>query len=104
MKPYTKNYLDKTDYNNRCEICNEEAGGIHHILNKNRLIDLNLLHRKDELFNCMALCNKCHQDNGEINYIIPMLFKIHEKQMDILNAPFDREIINKLTKYYEGIY
>jgi len=108
MEKYTKTYLTSFGYsltdNNQfvnCECCDGRASEIHHILNKNRLIQHGLLKVKDDMFNIMAICRQCHDSYGEDNVFIPLLFKIHIKRIN--GVFYNKSLVNKLTKYYEDI-
>lgn len=108
MKKYTKTYIeaigaslgDNTQYI-PCECCDGRASEIHHILNKNRLIQHGLLKVKDDIFNIMAICRRCHDSYGEDNVFIPLLFKIHIKRIN--GVFYNKSLVNKLIKYYEDI-
>lgn len=106
MKNYTKIYLtainELTDDNNvfiNCECCNGRASEIHHILNKNRLTE-----NRNKIENIMAVCRKCHNDYGEINYLIPSLFKIHSKVLELKGIKFNKNWIKNKIKFYENKY
>ena len=73
MRKYAKIYLkainEDTNDNNifiPCECCNKKATEIHHILNKSRLIEHNILYKKDNIENIMAICRECHVKYGDV--------------------------------------
>lgn len=102
MQIYTKNYLKHFNYCKedfiKCECCNNRASEIHHILNKNRLTE-----NRNRIENIMAICRECHNNYGEINYLIPLLFEIHKKVMLVNGVKFDSDWIESKIEYYKNI-
>lgn len=107
MKQYTRTYLiainELTDDNNtfiECECCGMRATEIHHILNKNRLIEHGILDRKDNIENIMAICRSCHNEWGDKDGYISILFKTH---LDFISkhTKVDNEFVNSLIRHYE---
>ena len=110
MKKYTLNYLSKTnqlsnDNSNyvECEICEGRGSEIHHILNKNRLLDLSIINEKDCIENTMAICRGCHKEYGDINIYIPYLFDIHKLRMKNYGVEINEAFIDRIQKHYEDI-
>ena len=101
MKAYTKEYLNKFHYTETdfipCEICARRGVDIHHIITRKRRSYL-----KDNINNLMSVCRECHQDYGDINEYIPMLFKIHRKIMTINHVSVDEKWFNEIIAKYEG--
>lgn len=107
MKKYTKTYLtainELTDDNSTfvgCECCGTRATEIHHILNKNRLIEHGVLSRKDDIENIMAICRSCHNKLGDKDKYISFLFTTHYLFM-VKKVELDKGFIRKFIKYYE---
>ena len=107
MKKYTKTYLtainELTDDNTAfiaCECCGKKATEIHHILNKNRLIEHNILQLKDSIENIMGICRSCHNEYGDKSEYLSLIFKTH---YDFISqyVKVNFKLINKFIKYYE---
>lgn len=103
MKPHTKLYLNAFDYpfiqdsyipceigKNEFNNCLNKATDIHHIIARGMGGSKN----KDRIENLMALCRNCHIDYGDIKHLIPTLFDIHKKRMDLKNVKYDNEFFH----------
>lgn len=96
MKAYKKIYAEAFGYdvddkstNIPSEISGEPAVDIHHIVN-----------REDRIENLMAVTRIEHKDYGEIKKYMYFLLKIHKRQLQLHNIPFDNNWFKaKLQEY-----
>jgi hypothetical protein len=100
MQSYTKVYLDafgkdETDFV-PCEICQNKATEIHHILARSKY-----KHLLNDIMNLQAICRSCHQEYGDEVYIMPMLLKIHRKILEINEIEFDKKHFAFYIELYE---
>lgn len=97
---YKKTYLGSFKYsegdNIPCECCGGDAVDIHHILTRKRRRDL-----YNDINNLMAVCRECHDDYGDRNMYMSMLFKIHRKTMMINNIEVDDVWFDAIILKYE---
>ena len=107
MKNYTRTYLtvinELTDDNDTfvpCECCGGRSTEIHHILNKNRLIEHGILNLKDTIENIMAICRGCHDEFGDKDGYLPILLKTHSDYISN-HTEIDMDFINALIRHYE---
>lgn len=85
MKAHTKIYMDFYGYSVAdfigCEICGNKAQDVHHI--ECRGMGGDPKGTKDKIENLMAVCRKCHEENGDVPELKEMLKTIHLKHMAI---------------------
>jgi hypothetical protein len=78
MVKYKKIYIDYFGYHVGdfipCEVCNNKAVDIHHIVFKSR-------GGKDEIDNLQALCRECHDKAHSHEFSVKMLQSIHYDKM-----------------------
>lgn len=63
-----------------CEICEDRAVDIHHILARKKRPDL-----INDINNLMAVCRVCHQDYGDRTEHLEYLQKIHNLKLRTTN-------------------
>ena len=85
MKKYVRVYLDHFGYCESdfipCEICQNRAVDIHHILSRKRRPDL-----INAIINLMALCREDHVKYGDNNNFIEFLQDIHNRILNEANG------------------
>lgn len=102
MQEYTKIYLDKlgldeTDFC-KCELCPNKSTEIHHIIARSK-------YKKGLLMieNLMAICRKCHEEYGDRIYLMPLLFKIHRKVLEMHKVDYNNVWFIKAIGYYNNL-
>ena len=60
------------------EISGEKGNDVHHLVNRENCIE-----------NLMMLTREEHEMYGEIKYVTALLLKIHRRQLELKNIPFD---------------
>lgn len=101
MQKYTKIYFDAFGYDKDdatvfvpSEISEEKAVDIHHIIGRGKK-------GEDRIENLIALTRKEHEDYGDITAYISLLLKIHRRNLQINNIPFDNNWFEFYIRKYE---
>lgn len=99
MQAYTKVYLDSFGLDEadfcKCELCDQKATEIHHILTRKKYPE-GLL----DVSNLMAICRFCHEQYGDRIYLMPMLLKIHQRILELKEIPHDPKWFEFYINYY----
>lgn len=99
MRNHTRIYFEFYDYDTSdhipCEVCSAPANSIHHI--ECRGMGGNPNKDKDNIFNLMAVCGKCHHEFGDKKQHIPMLMQKHIGNMLDLKAKQTLKMLHELT-------
>lgn len=101
MKNHTKIYLtafgfdlsDTTQFV-PSEISGNKAVDIHHIIGRGK-------GGEDRIENLMALTRMEHQEYGDKEYLMWYLLRIHERQLQAYNIPYDKDYFIDLKKRYK---
>ena len=98
MKKYVKIYCDALGYDEGdfipSEISGARAVDISHIIGKGR-------GGEDRIENLQALTRQEHLDYGEVNYLLPMVLKIHRQFLINNKIDFDNDWFEYNIKRYE---
>ncbi|WP_440880618.1 HNH endonuclease [Tenacibaculum sp. C7A-26P2] len=104
MQSYTRVYLksfglDESDFC-QCETCSEKvrATDIHHILTRKKHPE-----GLNQIENIMAVCRECHNNYGDRIYLIPILFRIHRKVLQLCGVRHNGIWIKKQIEKYENL-
>jgi DNA mismatch repair protein MutS len=101
------NKYNRSVYKDKCNICNEKAVEIHHI-NQQKFADedgyINGRFHKNEKFNLVCLCEKCHDDvhNGQIE-IKGYIQTSNGIILDYKKTSINETSINETSNQNEGI-
>lgn len=93
MKAHTKVYMEAFGYGIEdfigCEICGNKGVDVHHI--ENRKAGGDPTGSKDHIANLMCLCREHHLEYGDVPELVPILKKIHLRQLEIHGVKINNE-------------